>query len=62
MPRTLRATFAILMIVLLFGAPLIFAQAPTPSTCSYLALIFQNTPPPALETLVDPEYLETLCI
>jgi hypothetical protein len=52
MSRELRTTLAIIAVVLLLGAPLIFADAPTPSTSSYLALIFQNTPPPALETLV----------
>jgi hypothetical protein len=52
MSRQLRTTLATMMVVLLFGAPLVFAHAPTPTTSSYLALIFQNTPPPALETLV----------
>jgi hypothetical protein len=52
MSRELCTTLAIIAVVLLLGAPLIFADAPTPSTTSYLALIFQNTPPPPIETLV----------
>lgn len=52
MSRELRTTLATIAVVLLFGAPLIFAHAPTPSTTSYLALIFQNTPPPPIATLV----------
>jgi hypothetical protein len=52
MSRELRTTLAIIAVVLLLGAPLIFADAPTPSTSSYLALIFQNTPPPPIEILV----------
>src|SRR4051812_29895312 len=51
MSRELRTALATIAVVLLLGAPLVFAQAPTPSTSSYLALIFQNTPPP-LDTLV----------
>lgn len=53
MSRELRTTLAILTVVLILGAPLIFADAPTTqSTTSYLAVIFQATPPPPIETLI----------
>src|SRR5690349_11494806 len=53
MSRELRTTLAIMLAVLILGAPIIFADAPqTQGTTSYLALVFQlkpsaaPTPPP----------------
>ena len=49
MSRELRVTVAIVVVVLIAGAPLIFADAPqAQSTTSYLALVFQLKPSPTL--------------
>jgi len=64
MSRELGTTLAIMIAVLILGAPILFADAPqTQGTTSYLALVFQlkpsatptNTPPPsATPTRIPP--------
>lgn len=53
MSRELRATLALMIVVLIAGAPLIFADAPQQPTSSYLALVFHQVPP--TNTLVPTE-------
>lgn len=60
MARDVRITLAIMAVALLIGAPLIFADPGQP-TSSYLALVFQDTPPTPIPTPVPPD-ISTLVI